>query len=203
MVHRRADYRLPGRASASELFCRAFLGRGLVGNYGVILGVLFTSVLFGLMHIEPRQVIYAPVMGVFLHLIYLWTRSLLMPMLVHTLNNSLSVLGGWADKSHNSPAWLDAVNAAGDKPSFLLVYAGAVVLMTAVCVGLYLSRARLVSIDGGPPLWQPGYPGVEYPPPYSGTFVSRPLQPSLTALGLGLLGFLAFAACCYACYMIG
>ncbi len=193
-----------GPGIGEELFCRAFLGRGLVGSHGVVLGVLFTSILFGVLHApEPRQMIYAPVMGVVLHLIYLWTRSLLMPMLVHTLNNSLSALSSWAEQSHQSPNWVKATNAAGDKPSYLLVYAGAVILMTAVFAGLYRSRARLMSIDGGPPPWQPAYPGVEYPPPYSGTFVSRPLQPSLQALGLGLLGFVAFVACCYACYMVG
>ena len=103
-------------------------------------GVLLTSLLFGLMHIEPRQVIYAPVMGILLHFVYLTTRSLLMPMLIHTLNNSLSALAVWAEKSDATPAWLSAVDAGSQQPSFLLVYLGAVVLLVAVCLGLYFSR---------------------------------------------------------------
>ena len=81
-----------GPGIGEELFCRAFLGRGLIAKHGVIPGVLLTSLLFGLMRIEPRQVIYAPVMGILLHFVYLTTHSLLMPMLIHTLNNSLSAL---------------------------------------------------------------------------------------------------------------
>jgi membrane protease YdiL (CAAX protease family) len=189
-----------GPGISEELFCRGFLGRGLVGNHGVVLGVLFTSILFGVMHVEPRQVIYAPVMGIFLHIIYLTTRSLLMPMMVHTINNSLGVLGVWALKSHAGPEWLGAADQASDQPSFVLVYVGAVILMAAAVVGLYISRARLVGADGGPPRWQPAYPGVEYPPPDSGTVVSRPLGLGLAALGIGVIGFLAFVACCFACY---
>jgi uncharacterized protein len=192
-----------GPGIGEELFCRGFLGRGLVANHGVVLGVVFTSILFGVMHVEPRQMIYAPVMGIMLHLTYLWTRSLLMPMLIHTFNNSLGALAAWADKSHNTPAWLQAISEAGDRESFLWVYAGAVVLMIAVLIGLYISRARLVGADGGPPPWQPGYPGVEYPPPYSGTVVSRPLVPGLIALGIGLVGLLAFVAFCFRTYMLG
>jgi membrane protease YdiL (CAAX protease family) len=191
-----------GPGIGEELFCRGFLGRGLVGTHGVILGVLLTSVLFGIMHGVPRQVIYASVMGVFLHTVYLTTRSLLMPMLVHTLNNSFGVLAAWADKSQQMPEWMRAVDQGSNHPSFLLVYAGAAVLMAAVVIGLYLSRARLVGADGGPPLWKPAYPGVEYPPPQSGTVVSRPLGLGLAALGIGLVGFLIFVACCFACYAV-
>src|SRR5262249_53237742 len=81
-----------GPGIGEELWCRAFLGRGLIARYGVGLGVLFSSMFFGLMHVEPRQVAYATVIGMFLHFVYLTTRSLLMPMLLHFLNNSLSVL---------------------------------------------------------------------------------------------------------------
>jgi membrane protease YdiL (CAAX protease family) len=191
-----------GPGIGEELFCRGFLGRGLVGTHGVFWGVLWASVLFGVMHVLPRQVIYAPVMGVFLHIIYLTTRSLLMPMLVHALNNSLGVLMMWSDKSGTMPEWMQGVDQAGKQPSFLLVYIGAAVLMAAVVIGLYISRARLVGVDGGPPRWQPPYPSVEYPPPGSGTVVSRPFHLGLAALGLGLLGMLAFVACCFACYAL-
>jgi hypothetical protein len=95
------------------------------------------------------------------------------------------------------------VDQASQRPSFLWIYAGALVLLAAVAVGLYLSRARLAGADGGPPPWRPSYPGVEYPPPYTRTVVSRPLLPALAALGLGLAGFLAFAASCYLTYRLG
>ena len=43
------------------------------------------------MHLEPRQVAYATFLGVFLHLSYLASRSLIVPMTLHMLNNSISI----------------------------------------------------------------------------------------------------------------
>src|SRR3954468_23799191 len=81
---------LPG--IGEELWCRGFLGRGLVGTHGVVLGILGTSFLFGLIHVDPCQGTMAMLMGVGLHVVYQLTRSLWMPMLLHFLNNSLAVV---------------------------------------------------------------------------------------------------------------
>src|SRR5207247_6579582 len=78
-----------GAAVNEELFCRGFLGRGLVGRYGVVLGVLITSAIFGLIHGNVPQGIWAFVLGCSLHLAYLATRSLWVPMLLHFLNNAV------------------------------------------------------------------------------------------------------------------
>src|SRR5262249_32034141 len=80
---------LPG--IREELWCRAFLGRGIVGRHGVVLGVLGVSFLFGLIHIDPAQGLMAMFMGIVLHLLYLMSRSLLIPILLHFANNSLAV----------------------------------------------------------------------------------------------------------------
>src|SRR5262245_9452501 len=81
-----------GPGLAEELWCRGFLGRGLVGRYGVVWGVLLSSLFFGVIHLEPRQVLYATGVGVLLHFTYLTTRSLWAPVLLHFGNNTLSVL---------------------------------------------------------------------------------------------------------------
>ena len=77
-------------AIGEEIFCRGFLGRGLVAHHGVFLGVLLASLLFGIMHIDPVQSVGAFVLGLGLHFIYLTTRSLLAPMLVHMLDNAFA-----------------------------------------------------------------------------------------------------------------
>src|SRR5262249_51672781 len=79
-------------AFSEEIWCRAFLGRGLLGQYGVVCGVLITSYFFGAMHILPHQGAMAMFMGLVLHYAYITTRSLLAPMLLHFLNNATSVL---------------------------------------------------------------------------------------------------------------
>jgi membrane protease YdiL (CAAX protease family) len=183
-----------GPGIGEELWCRGFLGRGLVGHYGPVAGMVLTSVLFGLMHIEPRQVVYAPVMGLILHFVYWTTRSLWVPMLLHTLNNSLGILA--ASKDFPAIPLVKELDAAADQHP-ALVYGGAVVLLLAVCYALYQSRARLVAADGtGPPPWRPAYPGVEYAPPDSGTRVAHP-PPSWVAVAAALAGFAVFVTTCY------
>src|SRR5207249_3638911 len=77
---------------SEELWCRGFLGRGLVGRYGPVAGVLLTSLFFGALHLDPPHVVATFCMGAALHVVYLFTRCLWLPILIHFLNNSLAVL---------------------------------------------------------------------------------------------------------------
>ncbi|MFN4258152.1 MAG: lysostaphin resistance A-like protein [Gemmataceae bacterium] len=149
-----------GAGVAEELFFRGFLGRGIVGRHGVWWGVFWTSLLFGLIHLEPRQVCYATVMGVFLHSIYLMTRSLWLPILLHTLNNSLAVA---ATRSPTLAALEEATQA-----HWWLLFLGAEMLLAVGLWAMYRSRVRLVLREGPDLLpWHLPYPGVEHPPPNS------------------------------------
>ncbi len=170
---------------SEELWCRAFLGRGLVGKHGYFWGVLTTSFLFGLIHIDPRQGAMAAVLGVVLHYVYLMTRSLWVPMLLHFANNSLAVVLSRlthpvADVEKNPEAlgWL--------------LFAAAGLLFAAVCWAFYQTRARLVAPEGAYP-WQPPYPGVACPPAGSLTVVESP-RPSLLTVAAVLLALGCFVA---------
>ncbi len=129
-----------GPGIGEELWCRGFLGRGLVGRYGVGLGVVFTSFFFGLIHVDPPQGAMAMLLGLWLHFVYLTTRSLYLPMLLHFLNNTLSVL---------VPRWLDpTAMEVVDRTSTPLAWclAGASLgLLLLVGWGLYRSRSRSAS----------------------------------------------------------
>jgi uncharacterized protein len=155
-----------GPGVGEELWCRAFLGRGQVGRYGLVLGVLFTSFFFGLIHVDPQQGTMAMLMGIALHYVYLTTRSLWVPILLHFGNNSMAMV------TPRVPG-LEVLNDAPARAAYL-VYPAAALLLAAVAWALYQSRARLVAADGGgPPPWRPEYPGVELPPPGSGTVVAH------------------------------
>jgi membrane protease YdiL (CAAX protease family) len=172
-------------AFSEELWCRAYLGRGLVGQYGVVGGVLITSYFFGAIHVLPHQGAMAMLMGIVLFYAYLTTRSLLAPMLLHFLNNGTSVLGNHlGEQAANVDVAPDAVP--------MTLYACAALLMVAGAWALYQSRARLIRVDGAPlEPWQPAYPGVALPPPGSGTAVSRswPSWPACAAVGAAFLAF--------------
>ncbi len=183
-----------GPGLGEELWCRAFLGRGLVGRHGVVMGVVLTSLFFGAIHVDPHQGTMAAIMGLALHFSYLMTRSLCVPMLLHFLNNSLSVI---ADKlPHVARERLEDIdtNPAGIPWQVL---AASACLLVAVGWALYASRGRLVRTDGTDlPPWQPPYAGVAHPPPGSGTSVVYPwpgLWPTLAVLA----GILLFAGAVY------
>ena len=204
-----------GPGIGEELWCRGFLGRGLVGRYGYLGGVLLTSFLFGLIHLEPRQVAYAMVMGVFLHGAYLFTRSLLVPIILHMTNNSLSVL------AMHIPA-LKAIDMPAEQIPWM-VYMAAVLLTAVVALALFQSRARLVDLpsanltaittiasptsitnvphevptaDQPLPTWRPAYPGVAYPPPRKATRVMHP-WPAWDSWLLVAVGLAIFVGSCF------
>jgi membrane protease YdiL (CAAX protease family) len=170
---------------SEELWCRAYLGRGLVGKHGYFWGVLMTSFLFGVIHLDPRQGTMACVLGLVLHYVYLTTRSLWLPMLLHFCNNSLAVV---LSRLSHPVADLEKNTAA--VPWFLFVCAG--LLLAAVLSALYRTRARLVAPEGVHP-WQPPYPGVACPPPESHTAVVTP-RASLGTIAAVLLALGAFGA---------
>jgi membrane protease YdiL (CAAX protease family) len=174
-----------GPGISEELWCRGFLGRGLLARYGIVAGVILTSIFFGLLHGSLSYAIGTACMGAALHFIYLTTRSLLVPMLLHCLNNSLTMLLAMGD--FNVP------NVDPDAPPRLM-YLGSACMVAAVFYALYVSRGRLRDLAGGPPRWQPPFPSVALPPPGSGTIVAHE-APSPTAIALVVLGAMAFGLC--------
>lgn len=175
-----------GPGIGEELWCRAFLGRGLVGRYGVWVGVLLTSFFFGAIHVDPVQGTMAMGMGLWLHYVYLTSQSLWMPMLLHTVNNSLAILAGsWTFLSDLDSATEKLVKT-GSLVEVLLPTLAALGLLGAIALALYQARPKLVGSG-----WQQPCPGVECPPADSGT---RLLQGRATLVAVGAV-VLTCAAC--------
>jgi membrane protease YdiL (CAAX protease family) len=167
-----------------ELWCRGFLGRGLVGRYGWPIGIILTSTLFGLLHVFPVwYVLITASMGVGLHLVYLASRSLWVPILLHTLNNSLSALG-----SIRAIPLERLERNAGDAPYLVLLLGAG--LLVFVGVAMTTARVRLVPADSSLPAWEPPFPGVAHPPPgVNAVFRSGSVSPA--AFMFSIVTFLA------------
>lgn len=77
-------------------FCEEFLFRGLILSnlmpYGKGLAIIISSVLFGLMHGNFYQFLYTTVAGIILGVIYVMTDSIWCSVLLHMINNSMSIL---------------------------------------------------------------------------------------------------------------
>ncbi len=155
-------------AIGEEIFCRGFLGRGLVAHHGAVGGVLLASLLFGIMHIDPVQSVGAFALGLGLHFIYLTTRSLLAPMLVHMLNNAFAF---WVMRNYEwcplpGLSLLPDGSQVHTPPSVMIA---AIVTATGLFYWLYQSRTNWRLMTGDPQdesakIWSPGYVTAEQPP---------------------------------------
>jgi membrane protease YdiL (CAAX protease family) len=150
---------LPGLGE--EIYCRGFLSRGLVARHGVLLGSILAAFLFGVMHLDPLQSLTAFVLGLGLQFVFLTTRSLWAPILVHALNNAAA----FATMRYYEVFPIPGVSRLPDgsivhTPSFLLTASVAAMLATGWL--LYQLRTRWCLPDGS--AWSPGYVTAEVPP---------------------------------------
>ncbi|MCS6975872.1 MAG: CPBP family intramembrane metalloprotease [Gemmatales bacterium] len=168
---------------SEEIFCRGFLGRGLVARWGVVPGILLTSLFFGLIHVEPVQICYAAFIGVVLHVVFLTSKSLLAPMLLHALNNAIAfsptALGETLPQlSQVMNRWEEN----GALPPAVLI--STVFAVVTLLVLFWQTQVRWFRSDGE--AWDPGYVTAEIPP--------KQVQPQARSSSPKLWAFLLAAA---------
>ena len=73
------------------LFFRGAIERALLRRYKPWVAIVASGLIFGVIHVNPVQVVYASLAGILLGWLYWRTRSLVPCMVVHVLNNCFSV----------------------------------------------------------------------------------------------------------------
>ncbi|MCY4158977.1 MAG: type II CAAX endopeptidase family protein [Bacteroidetes bacterium] len=87
-----------------EAFFRGFVQRRAERGMGIVGGILFTGVVFGIFHLRLTQVLPLAVLGCFLAYITWRTGSLLIPVVLHFLNNGLMLaISEWGSGSISDP----------------------------------------------------------------------------------------------------
>lgn len=81
-----------------ELLCRGLVLRGLAHRTSPANAIIISSIFFALMHGNPWQAIPAFALGVLFGYVYYKTGSLKLPMLMHAVNNTFSVILTKMDK---------------------------------------------------------------------------------------------------------
>ena len=143
-------------AIGEELFFRGIIGRGLVARWGLPAGILLTSIFFAAVHLHPVHAVALVPLAVAFHLSYVATRSILAPMLLHGMNNSLAVV----TTKLKHP--LDVPGVEPTESLSVSLYSASVVCMLVVGVLAWKIRVQYRLPDGR--VWNPGYPTVEPPP---------------------------------------
>ncbi|VTS00096.1 CPBP family intramembrane glutamic endopeptidase [Tuwongella immobilis] len=163
-----------GPGLGEEFFCRGFLARGLITRFGLVSGIVITSIFFGMMHGLPLQVLITGCMGVALHLTLWWSRSMWIPIFLHFGNNSIAVLLMLGK--------LKLIVPEGENADFTrlwLMCAGGVGMLATSGYLLFRSRATLLPIDPNAPMWNSWIPTVAHPPEGSNAVLVQP------TIGLG------------------
>ncbi|WP_298869067.1 type II CAAX endopeptidase family protein [uncultured Gimesia sp.] len=146
-------------AIGEELVFRGVIGRGLIARWGLVPGMIITSIMFGLVHAHPAHVMAVIPLGMFMHYVYYVTRSFWAPVLVHFMNNAFAVT---VTKEQTSLPEEAAKLADETQVAHPLITLSAALFVTVVCVYLWKSRSKYVTPDGSE--WSPGYISNESPP---------------------------------------
>jgi membrane protease YdiL (CAAX protease family) len=179
---------LPG--VGEEIYFRGFLSRGLVARHGVIAGSLLASLLFALMHLAPVQICGTFVLGLGMQYVFLTTRSLLAPMMLHVLNNTLAFAAvKYEDQISIQGATDMPMGEVQHIPLPLIV--AALASVSVIVALLYQTRTRWILPDGR--TWSLGYLATERPPESLG---AMPVS-ALPNIVLVLLLLLVYAALAY------
>lgn len=109
--------------------------------YGDFFAVFVSSVLFGLMHGNVRQIPFALIVGLALGWLYVVTNSIFLPMVVHFANNALSVVMEYL-------AFYLPENSVNYFYGFI-IYALAVIGAVALIVLLFVGRSHLKATPNG------------------------------------------------------
>jgi membrane protease YdiL (CAAX protease family) len=155
-----------GPAVVEEFFCRGFLGRGLCARYGLACGVVLTSVIFSALHLSLAQCFVFVVMGAYLHFVYLASRSLWVPILLHLLNNGLVTIWVLHPGLYQMLVAFDE-----DRQGYRRVMdVAALGVMVFGSFALWSCRAMVVPTNPAgrrsPETdWKPESPGISHPPP--------------------------------------
>jgi membrane protease YdiL (CAAX protease family) len=76
-----------------ELFFRGWMQALLVGRSGVVIGILVTSLVFGILHyLSTAYFVYAFITGIYLGIIYFATDNLFIVMAIHTIYDFIALM---------------------------------------------------------------------------------------------------------------
>lgn len=117
-----------------ELLCRGVVLGSIRARYGVTIAWIVSAVFFGVLHIQPVQVVNATVIGLILGFVYLSTESMWSVMILHALNNAVAYLMLMAGYEN-----LLLIDAVGNRTLYAAIFIASVALLAVS--GFMMARA--------------------------------------------------------------
>lgn len=125
-----------------ELVFRGIILDGLLKRYSPIKSILISSILFGVVHLNPWQFIAALIIGIFSGWVYYETKKLTLSILIHFVNN-LFAFGSMYFMDLETIMDKSLTELYGGFLNLIVITFGAVVV-TVIC--LYFLRLEIMNI---------------------------------------------------------
>jgi membrane protease YdiL (CAAX protease family) len=110
-----------------ELLFRGAITTVLLKKYSPTKAIILSALVFGLFHINPAQVVTATLIGLLLGWVYYKTASLIPCILIHILNNSLSV---YLNLSYSEAEHVEHIRDLFTGNTYYAVLIAAVIVLT-------------------------------------------------------------------------
>ena len=121
-----------------ELIFRGIILDGLLQKYRPIESIVLSSILFGIVHLNPWQFIGAFTLGMFSGWIYYKTKNLSLSILIHSVNNLVAFISTYfKDANRNDRPLTDVY---GGSTNMILIIIGAICVLI---IGVFLLNKEL------------------------------------------------------------
>jgi membrane protease YdiL (CAAX protease family) len=124
-----------------ELLFRGIVLNGLLKSYSPIKSIIISSLLFGLVHLNPWQGIGAFILGSLAGWVYFKTNKLTLPIIIHMTNNFLAFLVGYFNSRN--------VNLTKSISEYSLteLYGGTTNLIVILTVAITIALSSIYLLD--------------------------------------------------------
>lgn len=122
-----------------EILLRGIVADGFLKRYSPTKAIVWSAVIFGVMHLNPVQTVGATLLGLALGWLYYRAQSLWPCMFLHFVNNSIGSLGLYVDETPDM-----SVNYTRQWLSNDLLYAGLLVVCVIVSYLVYRTLDRML-----------------------------------------------------------
>lgn len=132
-------------AVAEELFFRAVLQKVVIKwTNSIHWGIWITGFLFSFLHFEFYGFLPRMLMGVYLGYLFVWSKSIWVPIFAHFLNNGTAVIFQYFEDRGNLPKDVDQIGAQGSQ--WLWVVVSAVIVAGLMVVIYRIENKKVESV---------------------------------------------------------
>lgn len=124
-------------AVLEEILCRGVIFEVFRKRWGIKTSILFSSLFFGIIHLDPATAVVAVVAGIIFGVLYVRTSSLFTSIIIHSINNAMAfamICFGVGDMSLR--------DIIGEGVAYYIVYGIAAVIFIAAATESYFTIFR-------------------------------------------------------------